>query len=124
MRTHKDLDVWKKSIDLVKNIYDITGNFPKNEMYGIVNQMRRAAVSISSNIAEGAARRQDKEFIRFLYIAQGSLAELETQIIISEKLGFIAENVLTDYDSEIEILRKEIYGLINWVKRKIETKSE
>ena len=78
IRNHKDLEVWKKSMDLVSNIYKITESFPNKELYGLTNQIRRAAVSIPSNIAEGAARNSKKEFIQFLYIALGSLSELET----------------------------------------------
>ena len=72
MKTHKDLEVWKNSIELVTEIYRITETFPKSELYGLVNQIRRSAVSIPSNISEGAARNHQKEFIQFLYIAQGS----------------------------------------------------
>ena len=80
---HKNLDVWKKSIALVKDVYNITKGFPDDEKFGIVNQIRRAAVSIPSNIAEGCGRCSDKELLRFLDIANGSLAELETQLIIA-----------------------------------------
>ena len=80
MKTHKDLDVWNKSIDLVEDIYKLTKEFPKEELYGLTNQLRRASVSISSNIAEGAARNSNKEFIQFLYIAKGSLSETKSQL--------------------------------------------
>ena len=85
IRNHKDLEVWKKSMDLVSNIYKITESFPNKEIYGLTNQIRRSAVSVPSNIAEGAARSSKKEFIQFLYIALGSLAELETQMIIASR---------------------------------------
>lgn len=88
MKTHKDLDVWKNSISLVKEIYIVSKLFPKDELYGLTNQIRRSAVSVASNIAEGAARNYEKEFIRFLYIAKGSLSELETQIIIAKELEY------------------------------------
>jgi four helix bundle protein len=91
IKGHKDLDVWKKSVDLVENIYKVTSAFPREEIYGLSSQMRRAAVSIPSNIAEGAGRRGSKEFIQFLHISLGSLAELETQVIIAERLEFIGE---------------------------------
>ena len=81
--------VWKKSIELVTEIYSITANFPNEEKYGIVSQIRRAAISVPSNIAEGCARVSDKESSRFVNIAIGSIAELETQIIISQKLGYV-----------------------------------
>ena len=84
--THKDLDVWKLGIELVQEVYEVTKVFPKEEMYGLTSQIRRAAVSIPSNIAEGYARESIKELIRFLYISLGSLSELETQLIISIKL--------------------------------------
>lgn len=112
---HKDLDVWKKSIDLVTEIYSVTSNFPDGEKYGIVSQIRRAAVSIPSNIAEGCARFSDREVLHFLDIAAGSLAELETQLIISKNLGFI--------DSE-ELLQKTypIGQMISDLKRHLKQK--
>ena len=89
MKSHHDLDVWKNSIDLVEDIYKLSSKFPKEEVYGLTSQIRRAAVSVPSNIAEGAARQSNKEFIQFLYIALGSLSEVETQVCIALKLGFI-----------------------------------
>ena len=90
MNSYKDLVVWQKAIDLSIDIYSLTKDFPKEEMYGLVSQIRRSAVSIPSNIAEGQARKYHQQFSHFLSIAQGSLAELETQIIIAMKLGYIA----------------------------------
>jgi len=86
MRTHRDLDVWKNSIELVTMIYQCTNSFPKSEMYGLTNQIRRSAVSIPSNISEGAARNTSKDFSHFLAITLGSIAELETQLIIEFSL--------------------------------------
>jgi four helix bundle protein len=88
-RGHYKLDAWKVSRVLVSDIYRITQSFPKEEMFGLVAQMRRAAVSIPSNIAEGAARTGDKEFAQFLNVARGSLSELETQLLIASDLGYI-----------------------------------
>ena len=85
-KPHKSLDVWKKAVDLVQQIYDLTRNFPKNEDYSLTSQMRRAAISVPSNIAEGAARQTKKEFMQFLHMAQGSLSELDTQIEIAKRL--------------------------------------
>ena len=82
IKTHKDLDVWKKSMDLVERVYRRTERFPDSEKYGLTNQIRRCAVSVSSNIAEGAARNTDKEFVQFCYIALGSLSELETSSLL------------------------------------------
>ena len=88
---YKNLEVWKKSIELVKEVYVITKSYPNDEKFGIVSQMRRAAVSIPSNIAEGATRYSDKDSSRFIDMAIGSIAELETQLIISKELGFVGE---------------------------------
>lgn len=90
MNSYKDLVVWQKAIDLTIEIYSLTNLFPKEEMYGLVSQIRRSAVSIPSNIAEGQTRKYHQQFSHFLSIAQGSLAELETQIIVAMKLGYIA----------------------------------
>lgn len=90
-RAHHNLEAWKRALALVKTVYTSTASFPKSELYGITSQMRRAAVSIPSNIAEGAARETTPEFLRFLYIARGSLAELETQILIATDLGYLKD---------------------------------
>lgn len=92
IKTFRDLMVWQKGIELVKEVYRITKDFPREEQYCIVNQMRRAAISIPSNIAEGFRRRHNKEHRQFLNIALGSSAELETQIVISKELKFISSN--------------------------------
>lgn len=118
MKSHKDLEVWKRTVTLVTSIYTITKGFPQNEVYGLTNQIRRAAVSIPSNIAEGAARKNTKEFIQFLYIALGSLSELETQIIISHNLNYASENELNLIQSELTEIRKMILGLVNFLKNK------
>ncbi|HBX50590.1 MAG TPA: four helix bundle protein [Bacteroidales bacterium] len=89
MKTHKDLDAWKSSVEFVTQMYKITESFPKSEEFGLKDQLRRAAVSIPSNIAEGAARNHTKEFIQFLYISLGSLSEVETQLIIAQNLNYI-----------------------------------
>src|SRR5208337_5175176 len=108
--THKDLDVWKEAMNLAKQAYFITSNFPKEEIYGLTSQIRRAAVSIPSNIAEGAARNSHKEFIQFLYIALGSVAELETQLLLARELGLVKDITLNITDS-IERQRKLLLGL-------------
>jgi four helix bundle protein len=110
--THIDLEVWKRSIKLVTNVYKETRNFPKEEVYGLTSQIRRSAVSIPSNIAEGAARRSKTEFRQFLYIALGSASELETQFIIAKELFYIEEVVVTQLLEEIKSIGKMIIGLI------------
>ena len=87
---YKELDVWKKSIELVETMYKISAKFPSSEVYGLTNQIRRASVSVSSNIAEGAGRSGDKELLYFLNVALGSLAEVETQVEIALRLNFIS----------------------------------
>ena len=113
---HKDLDVWKKSVNLVIKIYNITKQFPKEEMFGIVNQMRRSAISIPSNIAEGCARYSDKDTLRFIDIAFGSIAELETQLIIAEQLGYYKGNEILN---DIDRIEKLLSGLRRHLKNKI-----
>lgn len=108
---YKDLEVWKKSIECVKDIYLITDKYPENEKFDIVSQMRRAAVSIPSNIAEGSARYSDKESAKFMDVAIGSVAELETQLIISKELNFT-----NDIDKISEDL-KQINVYVNWFKK-------
>ena len=111
MKPHHRLDVWKKSIAFVKRIYILTGSFPAEEKFGLVSQMRRAAVSIPSNISEGAARNSRKEFINFLHIAQGSVAELETQIMLACDLGFAESEATEPLLSELEEISRMIIGL-------------
>src|SRR5690554_3654597 len=92
MRTHKDLDVWQKSMDLVVDIYTFSKEMPSDELYGLTRQIKRSSISVPSNIAEGAGRQGEAEWIRFLYIALGSLAELETQIELCRRLEMGAQN--------------------------------
>lgn len=117
-KTHKDLNVWKESMSLVLDIYEITRKFPDYEKFSLSNQMQRCAVSIPSNIAEGAARSSVKEFIQFLYISLGSLSELETQLIISYKLNYISDTNFKDLANKIEIIRKQLLNLIKYQKEK------
>ena len=120
MKTHKDLDVWQEGISLVIDVYKIIKQFPSEERFGLVDQIKRSAVSIPSNIAEGAARGSGKDFIRFLHISLGSLAELETQLIISNRLSFISYEELGNFDSQFISIRKKILGLIKYLKKKLD----
>ena len=119
MKTHKDLIVWQKSIDFVTELYKETSNFPKEEQYGLVSQMRRAAVSIPSNIAEGAARNSDKELARFLFIARASASELETQLLISENLGYLVEVSPNKLKENLLELSKMLTTLIHKINQRI-----
>ena len=112
MKTHKDLEVWKKGIELVTVVYQVTKSFPKEEIYGLTNQIRRAAVSVPSNIAEGSARASQKELIQFLHIALGSLAELETQFIIARNLEYIKPEEDESIDSRISGLIRMLSSFI------------
>lgn len=116
MSNHKELEAWKLSINFVTEIYKITQNFPKEELYGLISQIRRSAISIPSNIAEGCARQSDKELIQFLYIALGSLAEVETQLIISQNLAYISDT--KDFCEQLNTIKKTILGLIKYLKNK------
>ena len=118
MKTHKDLEVWKNSISLVTRIYSLTKDFPKEELYGLTNQMRRCAVSIPSNIAEGAARNSVKEFIQFLYIASGSLAELETQLLVSYNLTYLSEEDFKALENYIKLIGGQLSGLLRNLKNR------
>ena len=120
MTSHKDLKVWQKGIELVKSIYEITQLFPSNEQLGLVSQMRRAAVSIPSNIAEGCGRNSDKELIHFLYIALGSASELETQIIISQELSFLQPEKSEQMQSLIFEIIKMTSSLIKSIRARDE----
>ena len=116
MSTHKDLIVWQKGIELVKNIYLLTDSFPDSEQFGLVSQMRKCVISIPSNIAEGCGRNTDKELIHFLYIALGSSSELETQIIISVELNFLENEKATECLNLLNEIIKMITSLIKSIK--------
>ncbi|SDW85777.1 four helix bundle protein [Lutibacter oricola] len=112
---HKELDVWKKSMDLVEIIYVLTKSFPDDEKFGLISQMRRCVVSIPSNIAEGAGRKGNKEFIQFLHIALGSLAELETQYLIADRLKYIKMN--EEVITKLNDVKRLLLGFRNYLMK-------
>lgn len=114
---YTELEVWKRARAFTSFVYKLTSTFPKEEMYGLVSQIRRCAVSIPSNIAEGCGRRHVKETIQFLAISRGSLYELETQIYVSCDIGFISETQLIECIKEIETLGKLINGCIRYLTK-------
>lgn len=118
MKTHKDLEVWKRAVELVTKVYQLTQAFPKDEIYGLTSQLRRSAVSIPSNIAEGAARQSNKEYIQFLYVALGSLMELDTQMMIAKNLNFMSESEFLEVQLKMDEIGKLLNGLINYRKTK------
>ncbi|WP_291404431.1 four helix bundle protein [Daejeonella sp.] len=118
MHNLKELKIWKKAIDLAVEVYQVTSLFPLEEKYGLTSQIRRAAVSISSNIAEGAGRNSEKEFKHFLGIANGSSYELQTQLFISNKLSLINNEDLEKLHHCIDELQKMNYGFQNMLNKK------
>ncbi len=118
MKSHEDLRIWKGARTLVLEIYKLTSEFPKHEIYGLISQMRRASVSVPSNIAEGAGRRSPGDFCRFLYYASGSLTELETQLYLSGELGYADKDLVSELKKEIILLRRQIYATIRSLQKK------
>ena len=116
MKTHKSLDVWQVAVKLAEDVYGVTRRFPKDELFGLTTQMRRCAISIPSNIAEGAARQGDKEFIQFLYVAAGSASELDTQLEIAKRVAIGDPQDLERLQSEVERISMMLQGLIRSVK--------
>ena len=110
-KSYRDLIVWQKAMDLVEETYRVTPNFPQEEQYGLTAQLRRAAVSIPSNIAEGQGQGSDKNFGRFLSIAQGSPTELETQLLIAERLNYLDSQSLPPALSQCDEIGKMLTGL-------------
>ncbi len=117
MKTHLDLNVWKTSTRLAIDIYLLTKTFPREELFGVTSQMRRAAFSVPSNISEGAGRSSKPEFIRFLNIANGSLSELETQLYITREIGFYDDEAFAKYCNRINHIRAQISGLKKYLQK-------
>lgn len=112
MHNFKELNVWKRAMELVKDIYQLTASFPSDERFGMTSQLRRCAVSIPSNIAEGSGRKTDKDFSNFPSMSLGSQFELETQLIISNEIGFLSENSLKTLSKELNEIQKMTRTLI------------
>lgn len=115
---YTDLEVWQSARQLVKWTYELTNEFPSKEAYRLSSQMRRSAISVPSNIAEGAGRKTSKDTVQFLYISRGSLYELETQFYLSLDVGYITEHQLTQGIEKITETRKRLNGFINYYKNK------
>jgi len=122
VKSYTDLLVWQKSIELVKEVYGITKTFPKVEVYGLTSQMRRAAVSIPSNIAEGFLRQHKPETIQFLYISLGSCGELHTQFLIAKELGFVTDEQLNRlFTNHLFFIIRMMQNLIKSLRNKCDT---
>jgi four helix bundle protein len=113
IKSYRDLKIWQKGIQLVKVVCVLTRKFPKSETFGLASQMQRSAVSIPSNIAEGHARQHTGEYRQFLYVALGSAAELDTQMVIASELGYITKEELSRVEIDIVEIRRMIYALIS-----------
>lgn len=117
-KPHKKLKVWQLAMDIVIDVYKLTESFPPEEKFGLTSQMRRCAVSVPSNISEGAARNTQKEFVNFLHIAQGSLSELDTQLEIAQRLKFTTQQSWTTMNTKLLEEDKMLSGLIRSIKDK------
>lgn len=117
MQSHKELIVWQKSMELVEMVYKITNKLPKSEIFGLSSQMQRASIAIPSNIAEGAKRGHRLEYIQFLRVANGSAAELETQLILTEKLYPTEQNNIQKANLLLEEILKMLHSLISVLKK-------
>lgn len=111
-QNYQDLAVWQRAMDLVPRIYELTRGFPKHETYALGDQMRRAAVSIPANIAEGQARQHPKEFLQHLAIAKGSLAELHTLLIVAQRLEYLEAMALAEWEDALSQIRRPLVGLM------------
>jgi four helix bundle protein len=112
MNRYRDLEIWKRSFKMTIDIYNATKTFPKEEIYGLRSQIRRSAVSVPSNIAEGAGRKGNNEFLQFLSIAYGSLCELETQVLIAKELNYMNVEIAENLETEIGQIQKMTYALM------------
>lgn len=118
MKDYTELEVWKTARQLVKSVYCLTLQFPNTEVYGLTNQINRSVISIPSNIAEAIGRQSDKETIQFLYIAKGSLFELESQLYLAHDLNYISQNQFNEVLADTTSCKKLLNGFINYFKNK------
>lgn len=112
-KNYRELIVWQEGIKLAKAVYKLTEKLPRRETYALADQIRRAVVSVPSNIAEGQARKAPGDFRRFLHIALGSLAEVDTQLVLAQEFGYLTQEDIDVMDEQIQSLRKKLYALIN-----------
>lgn len=112
VKNYRDLNVWQRSVELIPQVYELMKGFPKTEQYALMDQIRRAVVSVAANIAEGQARQHRKEFLQGLYIARGSLAEVDTLLEVSMRLSYITKEQQQTTEKRIEEIRRMLEGLI------------
>ncbi len=116
---HKDLILWRKALDLAVLVHQLSAALPRSETYGLVSQLRRAATSVPSNVAEGYARRSTKEFIYFLHVALGSMAELETQLLLAQRVGYLSESEVTNLQDRIEEVGRVLHAVVAALRRRV-----
>ena len=119
LRDYTELIAWQRAMDFVEAVYQVSRTFPKDELFGLTSQVRRAAVSMPSNIAEGQSRRSTKEFLQFLSVARGSLSEVETQLVISKRLNYLSSDQLSDLQHKSSELGRLINGLSNAIQKRV-----
>ena len=119
-KSHHELILWRKAVDLAVEAYRVTAAFPRSELYGLTSQLRRAAVSIPSNIAEGAARRTTRDFISFLHVARGSLAEVETQLLIAQRVGAVQPEACCTLQGLIEEAGRLLHAVIKGLRDRVD----
>ena len=117
--SYQDLEIWQRAMDLAASVYKASVSLPRDEIYGMTAQMRRAAVSVASNIAEGWGRNSDREFIRFLQISHGSLRELETQLMLAKRIEYLKDEDIREAQEQITILCKQQQNLIRYLNNKL-----
>jgi len=118
-RSHKDLVLWQKAMDLAALVYETSSGLPRSELFGLVSQLRRAGASIPSNIAEGSARRSTKEFLHFLHVARGSMAELETQVLLARRIGYLPESRAAELERSIDDVGRILSAVITGLRRRL-----
>src|SRR3990172_8483329 len=118
VKSHRDLRVWEAGVELTEAIYRFTKGFPISEAFGLTSQMRRAATSIPANIAEGCSRHHTTEYLQFLYIARGSLSELDTHVYVAQRLGFLDTTAVSELGRQIELVGKMLHGLMNSIRNR------
>ena len=123
MRPHEKLDVWRVAVDFVVKVYKVTESFPKEERFGLTSQVRRAAVSVPANIAEGAARRSPKEFVHFISNAQGSTSELETELLIAHCLDYLRKDASCELRDTLDQIGRMLTGLTRHIEKAVNRKS-
>ena len=120
-KSHNDLIVWRKAIELAVEVHRVTTRFPRHELFGLASQLRRAAISIPSNVAEGAARRTTRDLVAFLHVARGSLAEVETQLLLAQQVGYVDESARDALMVHIDEVGRLLNGLISALKVRLGT---